>query len=179
MKKDNDIWVGSFSNTGSIIVYDPSMQIQGQKNIYAYSVARGVMRQFDPEDIRQKVTTLAHETRFQEIALYELWKEQHGSAFLASEPLRLSDEAGRIDAANVRKAKEDEKNAAEIIRRHNEYLEDNGLPIPERRVLAPSTPRMTHCWNCKKPLSNLISVECESCKWIICSCGACGCGKPW
>jgi len=36
--------------------------------------------------------------------------------------------------------------------------------------------RITHCWNCKKPLDNESYSECDSCGWITCpSCGACGC----
>ena len=36
--------------------------------------------------------------------------------------------------------------------------------------------RVTHCWNCTKTLDNNIDIECKSCGWIICMCGACGCG---
>lgn len=36
--------------------------------------------------------------------------------------------------------------------------------------------RVTHCYSCKKPLDNAIDLECVECEWIICKCGACGCG---
>jgi hypothetical protein len=36
--------------------------------------------------------------------------------------------------------------------------------------------RVTHCWSCKKNLDNSIDFECMSCGWILCRCGACGCG---
>lgn len=36
--------------------------------------------------------------------------------------------------------------------------------------------RVTHCYACKKPLDNSIDLECVACGWIICKCGACGCG---
>ena len=35
--------------------------------------------------------------------------------------------------------------------------------------------RITHCYNCKKPLNNSSDNECKKCGWIKCSCGACGC----
>lgn len=36
--------------------------------------------------------------------------------------------------------------------------------------------RIAKCYACKSPLDNSINMECSSCSWILCSCGACGCG---
>lgn len=36
--------------------------------------------------------------------------------------------------------------------------------------------RVTHCYNCQRHLDNSIDIECKACGWIICPCGACGCG---
>jgi|TARA_B110000503_G_C7119083_1_gene401634 hypothetical protein len=36
--------------------------------------------------------------------------------------------------------------------------------------------RHTHCWSCKHPIDNTTYYECDICSWIICFCGACGCG---
>jgi hypothetical protein len=33
-----------------------------------------------------------------------------------------------------------------------------------------------HCYSCKRPLSSLTETECGDCRWLVCSCGACGCG---
>jgi len=35
--------------------------------------------------------------------------------------------------------------------------------------------RIAHCYNCKRHLDNEVDVECCACRWIICTCGACGC----
>lgn len=35
--------------------------------------------------------------------------------------------------------------------------------------------RITHCFNCKRHLDSVDFSLCESCGWIRCSCGACGC----
>jgi hypothetical protein len=40
----------------------------------------------------------------------------------------------------------------------------------------PGKHRITHCWFCKKELDNAIDIECSACGWILCQCGACGCG---
>ena len=39
------------------------------------------------------------------------------------------------------------------------------------------TPRQAHCWYCKVSLDNSIDYECNNCGWILCECGACGCGR--
>jgi DNA helicase IV len=36
--------------------------------------------------------------------------------------------------------------------------------------------RVAKCYSCKSSLDNSINMECSSCGWILCSCGACGCG---
>ena len=36
--------------------------------------------------------------------------------------------------------------------------------------------RVTHCYNCRKHLDSTVDVECVACSWILCNCGACGCG---
>lgn len=35
--------------------------------------------------------------------------------------------------------------------------------------------RQTHCFSCKRDLDSRYHKECNSCKWIKCHCGACGC----
>lgn len=36
-------------------------------------------------------------------------------------------------------------------------------------------PRRTRCWSCKRYLSEESNSKCARCRWILCSCGACGC----
>jgi hypothetical protein len=47
------------------------------------------------------------------------------------------------------------------------------------RALLPKY-RNTHCWKCSKTdLNNLDFGLCPACRGIICTCGACLCGRPW
>jgi hypothetical protein len=36
--------------------------------------------------------------------------------------------------------------------------------------------RTTHCYACKEHLDSSLHLECNSCAWLVCYCGACGCG---
>jgi len=37
-------------------------------------------------------------------------------------------------------------------------------------------PRATHCYACHGRLESTIEFECMGCGWLLCQCGACGCG---
>lgn len=63
-----------------------------------------------------------------------------------------------------------------IIERHKKHLSVRKLPYQGIRESVKKGHRKTHCYLCKKKLDNLVDLECAACGWIICRCGACGCG---
>lgn len=64
-----------------------------------------------------------------------------------------------------------------LSERHSHLLNESGLPNSGISISnGKQTRRYTHCYKCKKDLDNTIYYECNICKWILCSCGACGCG---
>lgn len=67
---------------------------------------------------------------------------------------------------------------ASIENKHKQFLLERGLPDNGiRPAIEKRSHRVTHCWSCKEHLDNSVDVECATCAWIICGCGACGCGK--
>lgn len=64
--------------------------------------------------------------------------------------------------------------------KHAAHLERMGLSNPGvRKSNRPKAHRIAHCWSCKEELDNHRELECAGCGWIICECGACGCGRKW
>ena len=64
----------------------------------------------------------------------------------------------------------------EIEKRFHLRREALGL---ERANLLQSTRRqhrVTHCYACMERLESGFFLECGSCGWLVCTCGACGCG---
>lgn len=63
----------------------------------------------------------------------------------------------------------EERHRAKVAETNKQYL---GVRLAQggRRK------RVTHCYSCKSALDNSINLECKACGWILCSCGACGCG---
>ncbi|MDO8425290.1 MAG: hypothetical protein Q7T01_02135 [bacterium] len=54
-------------------------------------------------------------------------------------------------------------------------------PPPDAGTVAPNTRgsdgvRRTHCYQCKRTLNSACDASCGQCGWLVCSCGACGCG---
>lgn len=102
---------------------------------------------------------------------------------LRREEERRLQEQARL--ARLREQEEIERQIAErsrILRetlpaRHRARIEELGL---EYRGIRSATKarnrRVTHCWSCKDGLDNAVDVECALCGWILCTCGACGCG---
>lgn len=58
---------------------------------------------------------------------------------------------------------------------HQKFLLDHGKPDFGTQSTG-RRPRETHCYSCKNYLDNDLYKECRACGWIICFCGACGCG---
>ncbi len=63
-----------------------------------------------------------------------------------------------------------------LTEKHKEILARLGLPYKGLRPATPRHRRVTHCYACWQHLDNSVDVECVTCGWILCTCGACGCG---
>ena len=81
----------------------------------------------------------------------------------------------------VREFLKNSENIRKIIEEnHVRFLKEKGISISE--TLGTFYPndkrkkRTTHCYDCKDPLNSFDDLSCKACKWILCSCGACGCG---
>jgi len=65
-----------------------------------------------------------------------------------------------------------------LSKAHQDFLKSKNIKNHKNIGItrsANSRPRTTHCFNCKQGLDNRYDHECNSCGWILCLCGACGC----
>jgi hypothetical protein len=62
---------------------------------------------------------------------------------------------------------------------HRSYIKISGLDDCDSdfivKLYKDKYYRVTHCFRCSKFLVSTVSNECETCGWIRCQCGACGC----
>ena len=63
---------------------------------------------------------------------------------------------------------------AKLIRRHKEWVESKGITYKGHRESHRF--RKAYCYSCTNQIDNRSNKECTGCGWIICNCGACGCG---
>lgn len=80
---------------------------------------------------------------------------------------------------NLAKQREEEaiRQKEEVLTaKHRRHMAQVGVPYRGMRKRVGENIRKTHCWKCKLPLDNAKFDECIACGWIICDCGACGCG---
>ena len=69
-----------------------------------------------------------------------------------------------------------EKKHKAIKERHRKFVESRGFDYKGSNHNPKKDVRETGCYNCKSSINNDFFEECNSCGWIICLCGACGCG---
>jgi hypothetical protein len=125
------------------------------------------------------------------MAAYQVWKDAHINSWLIEakqyyEDRRLREEAqeaerqAREAMLKARELAQEQARALASVRaaeRHKLHLERLGKPyLGTRAAMCAPLHRVTHCYACKGKLDNAIDVECVACGWILCSCGACGCG---
>ncbi|MFC1778130.1 hypothetical protein ACFL3I_12460 [Pseudomonadota bacterium] len=69
---------------------------------------------------------------------------------------------------------------SELKEAHEFFLQERGLGDCDLRPSRGSQ-RHVHCYSCEEELDNSVDLEGSNCGWIVCVCGACGCGysKSW
>ena len=63
--------------------------------------------------------------------------------------------------------------------RHARRLKSQGRPYAGAGPTKGWGHRWAHCWACHHPPDSKTDSECSACHWILCRCGACGCGYVW
>ena len=154
-KKLDKLWVGVFSATNALIVYDPIFQRENDEYIYIYSVLGNRVRRMRRGDVRRQVRAAIGKERSAAIEKYSRWSQEGGTY----------DEVHAAAGMALDKARD----------LHRKIIEDAGLPYLGVRGIQARAHRTSHCWACKDPLDSEIALECVACKWMLCKCGACGC----
>lgn len=70
-----------------------------------------------------------------------------------------------------------EKYRKSVVVRHRLRFHRMGKKYIGIRESSRQVPRDTHCWSCSRSITSDGYPECIECGWILCECGACGCGK--
>jgi hypothetical protein len=166
---EDRFWVGQPVDSRMLWVYDALMPHEDPYMVYLFNVRSNSMREYERSFARYRLKTAIGEQREQAIVAYSAWYEKNGANFLANDAERSRREmAERAHLLEQRKAS--------AIERHKEHLANLGIEYRGVRFSGAEQQRSTHCYSCKAHLDSRMNIQCASCGWLICSCGACGCG---
>lgn len=185
-----EIWVGELE--GEALVYDPAIQLPGCPHVFLWNPVGCDMGKYVADVTRTRIKAYSSSEYISaHIASYVVWRDSVGPQWLADEKqyygARLQGETAkenerlRVEAAREqeRKAQDEAERVSRLTptERHKELLERLGKEYQGvRKATRLNRHRVTHCYSCKSGLDNSIDVECVACAWILCNCGACGCG---
>ena len=66
-----------------------------------------------------------------------------------------------------------------LIQYHKEFLAERDIPYVGIMLNTHrTTVREASCYDCSSVLDSSFDACCKACSWILCFCGACGCGHP-
>jgi len=149
-------------------VWDREIQPKEQGFTFLWDVATHTFSAYRFIVIKNYVDELDDQTRKQEIIEeYMAWGERNGFVVCQN----AQEELSRL----ILKYGETVQFTPE--QRHRNRLEQLGMEYRgTQKVTGERLRRVTHCYNCESHLDNSIDVECKACGWILCTCGACGCG---
>jgi hypothetical protein len=94
-----------------------------------------------------------------------IWAGHYSNNMTDAQIIQLSEDL-------VPKALSREQHSKSIRKLELSINEDHFLTNSYRRTYY----RVTYCYICGSKLDNALDKECGRCGWIVCSCGACGCG---
>jgi len=171
------------------VVFDSSIQLD-DGSVLLYVLNKDDVKKyiFDTED-RTMIWEVNDEDKIQELSKkYSSWKKFYSSrlkALARKEPTLIKQHTkDRAELLHRQKLKDRAellhrqklKDRAELL--HRQKLEEMGVSYIGIRSNSTKIHRVTHCYDCKQGLDSTINLECMSCGWILCKCGACGCGWP-
>ncbi len=177
------LWVGEVG--GEVLVYDPSIQLADCPHIFLWSTISFEMCQYNAAVTRQNIKRLKNTNALEvHTTSYMEWKFAHGVAWLnnvvgyyASRRSRELEQEIERNARDLERIEQQRVANLTPEQRHKERLEQLGIKyLGIRPAIRTTFHRVTHCYSCTQPLDNSVDSECIACGWILCTCGACGCG---
>ena len=163
------LWVGVFRTTGALVVFDSALQVSGPTQVNLFSLNLKAVRGFPPDQVREILEAARGVERDHALDEYARWRAIDEGKF-------VRDEVARLEAESAKMAQLLTARREETIERHRLLMERNGYSYRGTRRSSRKA-RTARCWNCHVSLDNAVDVECGACGWILCNCGACGCGR--
>lgn len=163
------LWIGQHAVDGDILVFDPAESDATATRLAFYSLTQYRLRTFPRSIVSEHIRPVTEEARVQEIVRdYE-----------QRETLRTAHTEQQQRERSAVAADQLERQRAHILELHREYVrhweveyagvQDSSEARTRRRLLS--------CRECGIALDDMLGLACNACNGVLCSCGACSCGR--
>jgi hypothetical protein len=160
------LWVGKHAADQDILVLDPAESDPAAEMLSLYSLSQHRLRRFPRSLVLEKIPALTDELAQarakKDYAQRSALRDAHQTAMEAARTERMD---------QVRET---------MIAAHQRHVENLGLDYQgvQKTVAESRSGRTVKCHVCEHPLDDFVGVTCGICSGVLCSCGACTCGKP-
>jgi hypothetical protein len=143
----------------------PSLVHDDPDKVYLFRVGSGDVAAYS-RSVKEVLSTVKGARRGEAIEKYAKWHEKNGTGFVERDRRQQQELV--------------ERRRREAIEKHKAYLTKNKKHYAGITEGSTKRHRVAHCYSCKENLDSSLHIECNSCTWLICYCGACGCGyEKW
>jgi hypothetical protein len=161
---DGKLWIGQHAGDMDILVFDPSAADANAEVLSLYSLTQHRTRAFPRATVHERIAELTDKAA----------RARAMEEYARRDTLRAAHEQALADEHALRRDRQRDA----IIDAHRHHLETLGLDYDgvqetgERR-----SGRVLKCHRCGIVLDDFVGVKCLTCSGVLCSCGACACGK--
>lgn len=156
------LWIGRHDADHDLLVFDPAESDPSAPLLSLYSLTQHRARSFTRSTVAARIhplTDVSDRTRAE---------EDYARRALLREEVLSGERAARMN--RVRDG---------VIAAHRRFMQAMGLDYAGVRDTAPGhkNGRRTKCHACRIALDDFAGTVCVTCDGVLCSCGACACGR--
>jgi len=156
-------WVGKYYE--KVLVFDIAWKSDLSNFVLFWDVTDLCFSLYPASMARRRIRKANSTVASDAIARFEQWINEQGSGLV--ELVQLRREAKFCGMSK-------DMTLAEL---HEKHVAELRIPYRGSAQITASPFRRVNCWACKQEISTLDNIQCVACEWILCTCGACGCGR--
>jgi len=155
-------WVGSYYE--KTLVFDLSWRDEASTFVLFWDANDASFALYPATMARRRIRKAEDDVASKTISRFDKWAKDHGRALSDVSQIRFEAKLVGLDGDMTL----DERHEKHLIRSRIQYRGSEQATTARFRIAS--------CWSCKQSISTTTDRQCVICEWILCNCGACGCG---
>jgi hypothetical protein len=160
-----ELWIGQHEADEDILIFDPAEADPHASVLSLYSLTQHRMRRFPRLTVLERIHRVSGKPA----------RARAKKEYAQRAKLKASYEQVRSGEA----VRSRDRQRDGVLAAHRRFIESTGLTYEGVRDTGPDSRRgrRTKCHLCGIALDDFASAVCGICSGVLCSCGACGCGR--